>query len=391
MTYDYLIAGKNYAYMVRVGNVSRWPIAIVLLLVAIAISGCNFNTSESTPTVEGFEQPINPLPEATTPSPTPSLTPSLTPTLPAVAQVITQIPTPTFTPTETLPPSETPGPWEYTVKSGETLGYIVQLPPFNYPPYDPSVIEAVIRLNNLASADDLTAGMTLLIPRPTSTPVPEGLQLTAVVAATQGIPMRDRVSLPTDVQIGTHQVREGESAVSIVSQYGGLTLEIFSQLNANISFVGCNFEEPSGGPNCNPLLIAGQFVNVPLPTPTITPSPTPSGSETPTTTPTFRAPNRIFPPDGSLVTGTITLYWDSVGILKSDEFYLIQVADLTTGGFFADITRNTMYELPDTLVPADNLLHEIQWSVSVASANSEGAFAPIGDTGTSSTFRWQSQ
>lgn len=369
---------------------------LVLILVLIGLSACNFNTNEATPTVDGIiEEPINPLPQVTdiTPSPTASPTLTPTPTDQAIAQIITQVPTATPPPTATPQPTETPGPWEYVIKEGETLGYIIQQPPHNYP-YDPAVIDAVVRLNdNIASADILPpVGSTILIPRPTVEPLETVFNNNSGNTQSSSTrTTRPRVGLPAGVQIGQHTIREGETVVAIVQQYGGLTLEIFSQLNPDISFLGCNFSEPSGGPNCSPLISQGQQVNVPLPTPTITLTPTPSGNETATPTPTFRAPNMVSPPAGAVVSGPITLYWDSVGILNPEEYYLVQVIDRTTNTTYPDITKNTFYRLPDSLIPADGEPHEMEWNVTVARANAEGAFAPVGNPGETHTFIWQSR
>ncbi len=344
------------------------------------LAGCNFATDDTTPTVEQIDiSTIEPLPQQTSTSVLTSPTPSLTPQL--SIQVVTLPPTITPVPSLTAVPTETPGPWEYTIQEDDTIGFIIQQEPFNYA-YDLHVIETIVALNdNMPNADTLPpVGQIILIPRPT--PVSAVLEVTVVAT-------RDRVSSAIVGEIRCHIVEEGESAVSIISQYRGLTLEIFSQINANVNFLGCDFEQPGGGPSCSPFLQAGQCVNVVFPTPTPTQSPTPSGNETPTPTPTFQAPKLISPPQGATATGSVTLQWVSVGILQPDEFYVVQVVDRTNGTVWNAITRLTSHPLPDDLIPRDGQPHQIEWNVFVAKSSGAGQYIPTGEIGTLKGFQWQ--
>src|SRR5215813_8608723 len=87
----------------------------------LVLAGCNFNLSpqgEATPTIQ-------PIVASDTPPPTVTLT--LIPTSQVQLQV--ESPTPTITsapPTETPTASDTPGPYQYVIKQGDTLITIVQ-------------------------------------------------------------------------------------------------------------------------------------------------------------------------------------------------------------------------------------------------------------------------
>jgi hypothetical protein len=294
---------------------------------------------------------------------------------------------PTEAPSASPFPTETPGPWEYTVQDGDTLGFIIQQPPFNYRTFD--VISEIVRINpNIPNENSLPgAGSVILIPRPTATPIPVGVELTQAFAATLStIP---ELGIPIYSITGPHVVRQGDTIVSIIEQYAGLTLEIFARLNRDINFIACNFEQPGGGPNCNPLIREGQEVIVILPTPTLTLTPTPSDNEPPTATPTSRAPTLVSPTEGGIATGTVILQWVSVGVLNADEVYLIQITDVTAETSVGYVTQNTSYRLPASIIPPTGETHEIAWTVSVARADSNGAYAPVGAAGRAHTFKWQ--
>lgn len=375
-----------------------WMAAAMATLVAV-LAACNFNTiEEATPTIEGdIEVPINPLPEQQTPgTPTPTPSPSPSPTPPDVVAVAspTLEPTsgpPTFTPT----PEPTLGPWEHVVQPGESMLGIIGSPPYNYRTNFDSVIAEILRLNGLPNANSIFAGQTLLIPRPTPTPVPQGVELTQAVIATLGGDPAARlgnVALPPNTPYDCHTVQDGETILGIVAQYGGATLEILAQLNPDLNFLGCDFDIPSGGPNCSPFLRVDQCVIVPYPTPTPTQSPTPSGLETPTPTPTHRPPMLLSPADGSIAgAGRVTLYWTGVGVLAEREVYLVEVLDTITGERWASTTRSTSLMLPADLIPTSGEPHRVEWTVSVATADSAGVFVPVGPRSPARAFQWQSR
>jgi LysM repeat protein len=363
--------------------------AAVCALLVVVLAACNFAPvpqGDASPTVEQIV-----LTQALSPSPSPTITPDvMTPTPPLVETVM---PTPTAGP-PTEPPTLTPtlGPYEHTIQQGETLGYIIQL--YGYRNF--SVIDEVVRINeNIRNADSLPgAGAVILIPRQTATPTPEDFTPPPDVASVLGIgvaPTSPATGLNIDAPIIQHTVVEGQTIVDIAVNYN-TTLEVLATLNPDISFEGCNFSIPSGGPNCGPFLRVGQVVMVPAPTPTPTLSPTPSGSETPTPTPTYAAPVVVSPPqDANVPPGVFKLEWVSVGVLQPGEVYLVQITDTTTGVVFNDITRSTSLLLPDALIPSDGQTHVMTWTVSVAKPNDEGVYRVVSGPPEIRRFNWHSR
>lgn len=363
----------------------NWRTITAISLLGFVVAACGAPPAGPTPTV--------PLPNATDESiatetasvPTPTverMTPSITPP-PRL-----ETPPPTFTagpPTETYTPSPTPGPYEYVIQPNDTLLYILQLPPFNYT--DPSIINEVLRLNpQITSADRLPGpGSILLIPRQTPTETPPGFELTAALATP--VPVFDPASGPTNLVT----VREGETILGLAAS-NETTLVILATLNPQLSFFNCNFNNPSGGPDCNVPLQVGEEVNVPALTPTPTLTPTFSGSETPTATPTFAPPTLIFPPAGASASArTFLLQWLSAGVLGPDQVYIVQIEDTVNGLTHLGVTRATSYELPEALIPSDGQPHVMRWRVSVGTGGSDGVYRFEGPEGAWREFVWQSR
>lgn len=342
---------------------------LLFTVMLFVISACNFNDAAPTPTVEGID-PINPVGEP--PTTTATVTPTVSPT---VARIVVETALPTWTPqqaSETPAPSETAGPYRHRVASGETLGVIAS----RYGYDDPAIFREILQLNpEIRNENLLPVGQEILIPRQTLTPTPPGFDMTATALATRGIEIPR--AIPTNAVIECHTVEEGETITSIALEYN-TTLENLASLNPEIRFRGCDFNIRSGGPNCSVLLVVGQCVNVPLPTPTPTSSPTLSGSETPTPTPTYAPPQVISPPDGWTVRGGVTLEWVSTRILRANEYYYIDLRNLTTGQTFQDVTKNTSVDLPLTLLPPPGESHNIEWRITVAQRSEQGSFAIIG-------------
>lgn len=353
---------------------------------ALASAGCTFaQLPNATPT-------LIPATETATSSPVPSQAPTATRTPTAAptdtAEAIIAASDTPLPPSATPTPTETPGPAEHTIQSGETLGYIVQL--YGHRSFD--VFDAVVRINdNIPNADALPGpGNVILIPRPTATATPTGQAIAEAPAVGNANP--PSVSQQAGGLLQTaHIVQEGESLVDIAQQYN-TTLEIISQLNPDIGFFGCDFNIPSGGPDCIIILQVGQEVTVPAPTPTPTLSPTPSGLETATPTPTYTAPITVFPPNqGIAAPGIFSLQWVSTGILDPDEVYLVYIKDVTADSSVnAFTTRSTAFELPSELIPRSGQTHEFQWWVTVGRRNAEGFFEDISGDAPINTFFWQS-
>jgi hypothetical protein len=267
--------------------------------------------------------------------------------------------------------------------------YILQQPPFFYQSDSwNAIINEILQLNPfMRSPDQLPGpGSSIIIPLPSATATPEGFALTMTAQ-----PNAPQVEMPSNAEIIQVTVQENQTIIGI-AQNNSTTLPIIATLNPQISFLGCDFSTPSGGPGCTVFLEPGDQVNVPALTPTPTLSPTISGSETPTPTPTFRAPALVFPPEqASAPARSIPLQWVSAGVLREGEVYLVEIQDETAGTQHVDVTTTTSYALPDELVPTDGETHTMRWRVSVAAQNDQGAYRYIGAQGEWRTFSWRSR
>lgn len=359
-----------------------------LICVGLLMVGCSSAPQGGvTPTVEAIVA-------TSTPVPTITLTPSPTLVQEPVQQVDVGTSTPTETaapPTETPIPSPTPGPYEYTIKTNDTLGYIIAQ--FGYDDLSTApghIIDQVVRLNDtIQSADILPGpGTVILIPRQTATPLPENTETAVAIEATAAI----APNIPTASSIIQYVVQEGDTVVSIAQTYN-ITLAQIAVLNQDLEISSCNFEIPSGGEGCNIPIKVGQTLNLPAPTPTPTLSPTPSGNETATPTATFIAPVVIFPPDGAAAgAGVFSLQWVGVGVLEPDEAYLIEVTDVTANNIvLRAVTRNTSYPLPDSLIPTDGQTHSFSWVVYVAKPNADKVYSRVGGAASEHLFTWASK
>ena len=354
---------------------------IVLAVIAALLTGCELSqVPQSTPTAE--------IEALVTPSPTVEITPTPSATL-TLAPQLEQTNTPTLgTPLPTSTDTPTPDPYAtYIIQPNDTMLYIIQQAPFNYRNTD--VIAEILRLNpQIPDRDHLPGpGSSILIPLPTGTPTPEGFALTATAQ-----PNAPQIGVPGNAEIIQVNVQEGETIIGI-AQKNATTLSIMATLNPQLGFYNCDFSNPSGGPDCNVPLSVGETVNVPALTPTPTLSPTISGSETPTLTPTYSAPMLVYPPQDAIAPPrTFQLQWISVGELKGNEVYLIEIKDDTADTpSTLDVTHSTSYELPESLIPTDGQTHMIEWRVSVAAPNTEGKYAYIGAQGNWRRFSWQSR
>jgi hypothetical protein len=349
-----------------------------MLLVALALfmlPACQLNN------LPGGQTPT-PAPTEAVSTPTPSSTATASPE--PVLATATATPTaepPTITPTFT----ETPNPYAtYIIQPSDSLIFIIR----QFGHRDLGVIDEIVRLNpNVRSADDIPGpGSSIIIPLPTATFTPEGFALTASAQP----PNVGQIRLPVNTEIIQVPVQEGITILGIAQQYN-TTLPIMATLNPQLGFFNCDFDNPSGGPDCTVILSTGDVVSVPALTPTPTLSPTFSGNETVTPTPTYLPPVTFFPQQDAVVSPvSFALQWLSVGILAEGETYLVEVQDTTSGAQHLDITRSTSYRLPDALIPADGQPHVMRWRVSVAVPNEQGAYRFISE-GVWHSFTWQSR
>ncbi len=360
-----------------------------LICVGLLMVGCSSAPQGGvTPTVEAIVATSTEIPTIT-------LTASPSLVQEPIQQIAVGTSTPTETaapPTETFTPSPTPGPYEYTIKANDTLGFIIQQ--FGYTDFsrDPGhIMDQVVRLNDSVQSMDVMPGpgTVILIPRQTATPLPENTETAVAIESTAA----SAPNIPTASSIMQITIQEGDTLVSIAQNYN-LTLPQIVVINPQLKGVeSCNFEIPSGGDGCNISINVGDILNLPAPTPTPTLSPTPSGNETATPTATFVAPMVIFPPDGaSAGAGVFSLQWVGVGVLEPDEAYLIQITDVTANKIVLQaVTRNTSYALPDSLIPTDGQTHSFSWMVYVAKPNADKVYGRVGGAPPEHLFTWASK
>ncbi len=359
---------------------------VLIIVVFTVLSACSSAIQSSTPIPTAARTPT-----AVPSTPPPTLT--LGPTEPAI---VVESPSPSGTPappTLTFTASPTPGPYEYTIQSGDTLGYIIQQFDYSDLSVGPgSIISEIVQLNSLSSADLLPPpGTIILIPRQTATPTPQN-EATALTFDATNTASAPNTTLSSNALLTQYIVQEGDTLVRISQDYE-TTLRMLALLNPDLDIFSCNLEIPSGGPDCNVPLRVGQAINVPAPTPTPTLSPTPSGNETATPRPTFTAPMLISPPNGANApAGVFSLQWGSVGVLAKDEFYLVQVIDVASSvSIFQQVTKDTAIQLPDGLIPTDGQARTYLWEVWVAKPNAQGVYERIGSPPEQRTFVWQSR
>ncbi len=276
---------------------------------------------------------------------TPSITPThtATPTITATRRPPTDTPTPG--PTHTLPP-----PSRHQVRPGDTwLGLAIY--------YDVS-LESLLQLNGQTDSDYIQEGTEILIPYPTYTPTPNATQLPTL-----------EVLEAVRSQCREHVVKTGETLIAIAINY-----EVSVQLIESVN----NITDPN-------LVREGQKLCIPLVTPGPAPSPTFGPSPTPVDEPLYAAPQLLYPPAGIEVpprSTQVALQWTVVGLLDADEYYMIEVRNLSRPGSRAvrGFAKTTTWTLPDTIQPAAGEIETFAWRVSVV----RGDGAP-----TDSDFLWE--
>ena len=165
---------------------------IILALLALwLLAGCElaqFPQATPTPNIQSLD------------TATPTIAPTLTPSITLSPAPILESPSPTVTagpPTDTPTVTPTPNPYAtYVIQQGDTLLYIIQLPPFYY--RSDSIIPEILKLNlNIPDINHLPGpGSSIIIPLPTATATPRDFDLTASAQANVA-----QVSVPGNTQI----------------------------------------------------------------------------------------------------------------------------------------------------------------------------------------------
>ena len=268
----------------------------------------------------------------------------------------TSSPLPTFTytptPTESPVPTDTPlPPMEYKVVAGDTCVAIAAAHNVSS--------QSIILLNHLDPNCNLSVGRALLIPQPTPTPTP-------LPSATLG------AAVVTQVPRTTYTVHAGDTLAGIAKFYG-VTVADLMDVNG--------ITDPAS-------IRAGQTLIIPLER-VVTPGPTP----TPTSPPPWPAPNQLLPADGQSFNAgdAVTLQWTAVGTLRENEYYIVNVEDVTCNcaRIYRRATTETRLIVPANFRQTDNALHVYRWTVTTGHLrpgdsaqpqyDSAGATSPIRD------------
>jgi len=239
-------------------------------------------------------------------------------------------PAPTFTP---IPPIE------YTVQAGDTCGGIALR--FGVP------LGELAALNNLdADRCLIRIGERLIIPAPTPTPgptetLPPGVTPPPAAAG-------PTATLPPQI---VYVVKGGDTCIEIAQRF-------------NIS-LNLLIEQNNLDANC--LIRMNQVLTITFATPTPAVSPTPFVLQTPTPRTGYDAPIVTLPQDGAQISDTqqvVTLQWLTVGLLRPDEWYVVQVQP--SGAVTVPIfeTKATSLRLTQDIL-GDRAEREIFWWVQV--------------------------
>ncbi len=271
----------------------------------------------------------------------------------------TPTPTPTGTPTPipsaTSSPVPSPTPIIHVVQSGETIIYIAS--------YYGTTSEAIMKANGLDEtlARLLRPGQELLIP--STGPV--------------GGPVPGRTAQPPQV---IHEVESGETLSSIADEY---------DTNVEAILAANELDSPD-------LIYVGQELVVPLMPPTATPTPSPTPTPTTTPGPPYPAPDLLSPAEDAVLEGkdaVVLLTWTSVGILRDNQAYLVELETPARIAPVTYTTQGTSWRLPSDLWPTGRR-RTLTWRVTVVqqtSPTSSGpaAWEPLSPPTETRHFEWR--
>jgi LysM repeat protein len=283
--------------------------------------------------------------------------PTVTPTITSTATITI---TPTLTLTPTIEPSITPLPdLEYTVQSGDSCLSIAFL-------FNVSVNSIVVKNNLSATCDNLVVGQKLSIPQPTPTPSPQPTATLGEVDATRAA-----------CNTVSYTVGPGDTLSTIARNYN-VEIDAIRQWNGIISDI----------------VYEGQPLQIPLCQRLPTAGPTPTA----TTPPPYQAPSLLLPADGAPFTAandSIALQWSSVGTLRSDEYYAVNIEDVTEGEGrrLVEYVTDTKFNVPANFRPNSTVPHVLRWTVFVvrqtgSSTDGQAIYQPAGNISNPRTFIW---
>jgi LysM repeat protein len=307
----------------RQSRITLWLfLSAVLIIACLAVVVFRFPASTE----------ISFIPTETGIPSTVTLTPSWTP-LPSGTYQPSETPTITLTPF----PSETPRePRSHSVAAGETMfGLGLR--------YGVSS-ESIALTNRLAPDAGLFVSQQLVIPWPTATPplVPVQVEIAGQVI----------VADPTDCV--PYEIKSGDTLLGVASRN---RIDYRALLAAN-RLTEQSILQP-GDEICIPKIIRGGVLPpTPGPSPTATSSPPPAG------------PHLLLPaPDSEFgyEEDVIILQWVTVKDLDEDEWYMVEVTDLSEADAHPNrgFARQTTFTIPDEWWPTGEGLHRYRWLVSI--------------------------
>lgn len=272
------------------------------------------------------------LPTPTTAVESATTTPTWTP-LASETAPITE--TPTITATNL--PTETPEPPRFhQVTSGETL-FSLSLR------YGVSM-ESIAELNGLPINTGIQVSQELAIPWPTATPplVPVAIEVGSQVI----------IADPTDCRM--YEIQSGDTFLGIAHRER-VDLNALIQVNR---FSDQTILQP-GDLICIPkIVVGGQLPPTPGPSPTSTQTPPPSG------------PHLLLPVNEMVIGDSdmpFFLQWAAVKDLDQDEWYMVEVTDLTNVDThpLRGFTRTNSFTVPHTWRPQEPTSHLFRWRVQI--------------------------
>jgi LysM repeat protein len=268
----------------------------------------------------------------------------------------------------TILPTETPQPpRSHSVASGETL-FGISLR------YGVSM-ESIARANDMPVDSDLQVAQALLVPWPTPTP-----PLVAVEVEVGGERL---IADPGDCEV--YEISRGDTLYGIAAN---LRVPADALLAVN-RLTELSILQP-GDTICIPKIIYGSTLpSTPGPSPTPGPTSPPPG------------PQLLYPLlDSTLATvdGPVGLQWVAVKDLDKDEWYMVELTDLTDIDSHSNraFTQQTSFQLPEDWEPRDTMPHAFRWRISivrVSGQRDDGSFIYTfgGENSADSFFTWQGE
>lgn len=286
-----------------------------------------------------------------------------------IAEAPTVLPTGTLVPATPTPvPTATPiPPQEYTIVAGDTCGGIAQK--FGVG------LNELLAFNGIDENCLIRAGDTIKIPVPTPTagPTPEGATAQPTLPPNAG---------PTGTvpPLITHKVAAGDTCIAVAQQY-----------NVTVEFL-----RAQNGLDENCALSIGQELKLVFSTATPEFTVTPFVLQTPTPRAGYAAPVLVAPQHGAAFSEghtLVTLQWLTVGLLKQDEWYVVQVQPGKAITVPIYQTKATSLKLTQDLL-AGNAEATVTWFVQVkrragSDANGNPVYEDVSPSSEVRTFTWR--